>query len=78
MMFEAQTSQGKLFWLSDTENPLVGSPIVILRLIDASKRGLVATWPAAPVQIDLFAPCDVVFALQAMYKENVTFSPGSP
>jgi len=78
MMFEAQTSQGRIFWLSDTDNPLIGSPVVILRLRDASERGLVASWPAAPVEIDLSIPGDVVYALEAIYGANVTFSPDAP
>jgi hypothetical protein len=78
MMFKAQTSQGTVTWLSDLENPLVGSPFVILRLIDASERGLIAAWPAAPVQIDLSIPGDVVFALQAIYGLGTTFSPDAP
>lgn len=78
MIFEAQTPQGRIYWLSDMENPLVGSPIVILRLIDASERGLEAAWPAEPVQIDLSIPGDVVYALEAIYADNVTFSPDSP
>ena len=78
MMFEAQTPQGKIYWLSDTENPLIGSPIVILRLIDASERGLVASWPAEPVQIDLSIPGHVVFALEAIYGPEATFSSDAP
>tara|TARA_B110000971_G_C19733136_1_gene374022 strand:+ start:345 stop:626 length:282 start_codon:yes stop_codon:yes gene_type:complete len=78
MMFSAQTSQGTVTWLSDMENPLIGSPFVILRLRDASERGLIAAWPAAPVEIDLSIPGDVVFALEAIYGPTVTFGPDTP
>ena len=78
MMFEAQTPQGTIYWLSDTENPLIGSPLVILSLIDASERGLVPYWPAAPVKIDLSIPGDVVFGLEAIYGGRATFSPDAP
>lgn len=74
MMFEAQTPQGKVTWLSDLDEPLAGSPIVIVRLKDCAALGIQIAWPAEPVKIDLKNPSDVRAALEALYPENLTFT----
>lgn len=78
MMFEAQTPQGKVYWLDGLDYPLIGSPIVTLRLRLASETGLVGAWPAEPVAINLSIPGDVVYALEVLYGPDVTFSPDAP
>jgi hypothetical protein len=78
MMFEAETPQGKITWLSDLDDPFFGSPIVILRLKQCATEGLQAAWPAEPVVIDLRNPGDVRFALETIYKDGLTFSLDAP
>lgn len=78
MMYEAQTPEGKLFWLDDLENPLAGSPLVILKLRNAAENGIQAIWPADPTPIDLLNFGDVRFALEIIYKEGLTFSDNAP
>ena len=77
-MYEAQTPEGKLFWLDDLENPLAGSPLVILKLRDAAENGIQAIWPGDPTPIDLLNFGDVRFALEIIYKEGLTFSDNAP
>jgi len=78
MMFEASTPQGKVTWLSDLDNPFVGSPVVIVRLTNAAQSGIQVAWPSEPVMIDLMNSGDVRFAMEALYGDEVTFSPNAP
>lgn len=78
MMFDAQTPQGKVTWLSDLDEPLAGSPIVIVRLKECAALGLQVAWPAEPVKIDLKTPGDVRAALEVLYSENLTFTGDIP
>jgi hypothetical protein len=78
MMYEAQTPEGKLFWLDELENPLAGSPKVILKLRQAAEFGVQAIWPGDPTPIDLLNFGDVRFALEIIYKDEVTFSDNAP
>jgi len=78
MMFEASTPQGKVTWLSELDNPFIGSPLVIVRLQNAALGGLQVSWPSELVMIDLLVPGDVRFALEALYGDEVTFSPDAP
>ena len=77
-MFEAQTPQGKVYWLDELEDPLIGSPVVIVKLREAAENGLQASWPANAVDIDLLIPGDVRFALEVLYGSDVTFSDNAP
>lgn len=78
MMFQAQTPQGKITWLSDLDEPLAGSPIVIVRLKDCASSGIQLAWPAEPVEIDLTNPGDVRAALEGLYPEGLTFTGDVP
>jgi hypothetical protein len=78
MMWQAQTPQGIITWLSDTDEPLVGSPIVAYRLREASTTGIRPFIPCDTVQIDLSNPGDVRFALEVFYPDEVTFDENTP
>jgi hypothetical protein len=78
MMWEAQPPQGSIRWLSDLEDPLIGSPIVAVRIREAAETGIQATWPAALVFIDIKKAGDVRFALEMLYGADVQFSDDAP
>jgi len=78
MMWQAQTPQGSITWLSDTDNPLVGSAIVAYRLKEAAETGLTPFIPGGTVQIDLLNPGNVKFALETLYGPDVRFSENAP
>lgn len=78
MMWNAETPQGKIYWLSDSDNPLVGSAIVAFRIRDAEATGVQIAWPADPVQIKITNPGDVRLVLDVMYGEDVVYSDNAP
>lgn len=78
MMWDAQTPQGKIYWLSDLANPLIGSPIVAYRLREAAETGLRPFIPGVTVNIDLLNPGNVRFALETMYGNEAQFSENAP
>jgi len=78
MMWEAVTPQGRIYWLDDIENPLIGSPVVALRLREAAEIGIQAFPTALTINIDLKNPGEVRFALETLYGPDVTFSENAP
>lgn len=78
MMWEAATPQGTIFWLDDIDNPLIGSPIVALRLREAAEIGLQAYPTALTIKINLQNAGEVKFALETLYGPDVKFSDNAP
>ena len=78
MMHEATTPQGKVFWLDGLDDPLIGSPLVTLKLREAATNGIQAEWPAPPIVIDLQNFSEIRFVLEAIYPGQVTFSANAP
>jgi hypothetical protein len=78
MMWEAATPQGIIYWLDDMDNPLIGSPIVALRLREAAEIGIQAFPTALTIRIDLQNPGEVRFALETLYGPDAKFSETAP
>jgi len=78
MMWQAFTPQGAIYWLDNLENPLIGSPVVALRLREASEVGIQAFPTALTINIDLQNAGEVRFALETLYGPDVTFTDNAP
>ena len=78
MMWQAFTPQGAIFWLDNLDNPLIGSPLVALRLREASEVGIQAFPTALTININLQNPGEVRFALETLYGPDVTFTHDAP